>query len=70
MSSLREADEWELIGRARKALGRAATLPLGSTARAVQWTAYETLKAELDRRAVAVIRELRATPGAGDDDRE
>ena len=46
MSSLRDADEWELVDRARRALGKAAMLPLGPTARAIQWTAYETLKAE------------------------
>jgi predicted exporter len=67
---LNELDEDELVRRARAAMARAAALPPGSIGRAIQWAAYDTVMAELDRRAIALVasgsepgaalRELRA----------
>jgi hypothetical protein len=50
--SLDKLTEDELLARARKAMSRAASLPVGSLGRSVQWGAFDTVMAELDRRAV------------------
>jgi hypothetical protein len=47
---LEEADEDELLKRARAAMRRAASLPVGSVGRSVQWSVFDTVMAELDRR--------------------
>ena len=44
--------EDELLKRARRAMMRAAALPPGSLGRSVQWGVYDTMMAELNRRAV------------------
>src|SRR5260370_480249 len=52
---LDELGEDELLERARKAMRRAATLPVGSVGRAVQWAAFDSVMAELDRRAIRFV---------------
>lgn len=47
--------EAELLDRARRAMLRAAALPVGSLERSVQWAVYDTYAAELRRRAIAVV---------------
>jgi hypothetical protein len=55
MTSLDAMTEDELLERARKAMERAASLPVGSTGRAIQWAAFDALMAELDRRAIRFV---------------
>jgi hypothetical protein len=50
-SPLGQASEEELVTRAQEAMARAVAAPVGSVARAVRWAAYDTVAAELDRRA-------------------
>ena len=47
--------EDELIVHARKAMNRAASLPVGSLGRSIQWAVFDTYMAELDRRAVRFV---------------
>lgn len=56
--ALEDLSEWELLGKAAAALKRVEAAPLGSTARAIAWASYETVKAELDRRAMAEVQRL------------
>lgn len=44
--------EDELVERARQTMGRAASLPVGSLGRSIQWGVFDTLMAELGRRAI------------------
>lgn len=52
--------EDELLRRAHRAMDRAVSAPEGSTGRAIQWAAYDTVMGELDRRALALA--AAATP--------
>ena len=45
----------QVLARAAKALRKVPQLPLGSIERAIQWAAFESAKAELDRRMVAHV---------------
>ncbi len=47
--------EGELLVRARQAMSRATSLPLGSLSRTIQWGVFDTLMAELNRRAVRYL---------------
>ena len=49
---LDKMSEDELLESARQAMGRAASLPVGSLGRSIQWGVFDTLMAELDRRAI------------------
>jgi hypothetical protein len=70
---LDQATEGELLMRARAAMTRAAKAAPGSLARSVQWAAYDTVMAEMDRRALGwaasappgALRELGAWLAAG-----
>jgi hypothetical protein len=51
-SSLEQLSEDELVVRARAAMGRAVAAGRGTLGWSVQWAAYDTVMAELDRRAL------------------
>lgn len=53
--------EDELIERGRRAMLRAASLPLRSTGRGIQWAVYDTYAAELRRRAAVLLAGRRAS---------
>jgi hypothetical protein len=55
MTTLDAMSEDELLERARKAMKRAASLPVGSTGRAIQWAVFDATMAELDRRAIRFV---------------
>lgn len=50
--------EDELLARARKAMLRAAALPVGSLGRSVQWAVYDTYEGELRRRALSLAASI------------
>ena len=63
MISPERMSEDELIERARNAMNRASALPVGSLGRSIQWAVFDTLMAELDRRAVRfVLSKLQQPP--------
>lgn len=45
----------QVLARAARALRKVPEYPVGSIERAVQWSCYESAKAELDRRMVAHV---------------
>lgn len=55
--ALQDMTERELLDRGAAALKRVEAAPIGSTARAIAWAAYETVKAELDKRALRAVVE-------------
>lgn len=46
----------QVLARAARYLRKVNALPIGSTARSIQWAAYEAAKAELDRRVMRHVR--------------
>lgn len=60
---LDELTEDELVARARKAMSRAVSLPVGSLGRSIQWCAFDAVMAELDRRAVRFLLRPGRTSG-------
>jgi hypothetical protein len=47
--------EDDLIARARNAMIRASSQPVGSLGRSIQWAVFDTYMAELDRRAMRFV---------------
>jgi hypothetical protein len=62
-----ELADTEVLARAAAALRKVTAHPVGSVQRAVQWGAYESYKAELDRRMLAhIIAEIRRAEEEGE----
>jgi hypothetical protein len=60
---LDELTEDEILVRARKAVSRAASLPPGSLGRSIQWGIFDTVMAELGRRAARLFLRPGRTSG-------